>query len=259
MSKFKITVLGSSSGMPSPTRFCSSILIQTERANFLVDCGEGTSFSLLRNQVDPELIDSVFISHSHADHLAGLFLLVQMMHLLERTTPLNLYLPEEAIPGTENFLQTCYLFPEKITPRLNLFPITSGSVLEIDGITIEAHCNRHLAGNAGVINESRYPNRMESFCFVVHLCEKKIVYSGDIQSSGDLAGIVQDADLLITECFHPQLDQLIPLMLEKKVKSALFTHIPPELEGKERGILDKANGLGFEELRMAHDGLVVNI
>jgi ribonuclease BN (tRNA processing enzyme) len=259
MSKCKITVLGSSSGMPSPTRFCSSILFQTERANFLVDCGEGTSFSLLRNQVDPELIDSVFISHSHADHLAGLFLLVQMMHLLERTTPLKLYLPEEAMPGVKSFLQTCYLFPEKITPRPNLFPIASGSVLEKDGITIEVYPNRHLAGNAGVINESRYPNRMQSFCFVVHVCEKKIVYSGDIESSDDLAGIVQDADLLITECFHPQLDQLILLMLEKKVKSALLTHIPHELEGKEKEILDKAKRLRFEELRMAHDGLVLNI
>lgn len=259
MSKCKITVLGSSSGMPSPARFCSSILLQTENANFLLDCGEGTSFSLLRNQLDPELIDSVFISHSHADHLAGLFLFIQMMHLLERTNSLNVYLPEEAIPGVKSFLRTCYLFPEKITPRLNLFPITSGFVLEKDGITIEAHRNHHLAGNAGVINESRYANRMESFCLVVRICEKKIVYSGDVESSDDLAGIVQDADLLITECFHPQLDQLILLMLEKKVKSALFSHIPLELEGKENEILDKAKKMGFEELTMAHDGLVLNI
>ena len=259
MSRCQITVLGSSSGMPSPTRFCSSVFFHTEKLNFLLDCGEGTSFSLLRNNIDLELIDYIFISHSHVDHLGGLFLFIQMIHLLQSRSSLKIFLPEEAIPGVKSFLQTCYLFPEKITPELSLHPVTSDFMFEGRGITVKAHANRHLMGNEMAIGESGYPNKMQSFCFVLNVCNKKIVYSGDIESSNDLAEIIQDADLLITECFHPKLEELISLMTEKGVKSAVFTHMAPELESKGSEISAKAQKMGFDKLMMAHDGMVIGI
>jgi ribonuclease BN (tRNA processing enzyme) len=100
---------------------------------------------------------------------------------------------------------------------------------------------------------------MQSFCFVLNTSNRKIVYSGDIESSDDLADIIDDADLLITECFHPRVEELTSLMIEKRVKSAVFTHIPPELEGKEGEILGKAKKMGFEKLVVAHDGMVIKI
>lgn len=259
MSNYRIIVLGSSSGMPSPTRFCSSFFFQTEKSNFLLDCGPGVSFSLLRRKIDPELIDCIFISHCHIDHIGGLFLLVQMMHLMKRRNPLNVYLPEEAVSGVRNYLNTCYLFPEKITPRLIFRPVTPDFEFEGDGISIRAHPNRHLKGNESVIQELNYPNKMQSFCYVVDISGRKIVYSGDLESSGDLVDIVSHTDLLISECFHVTVDELVELALEKSVKSLLLTHIPPELEGKETEILQKARRLGFERLTIAYDGLVIEI
>jgi ribonuclease BN (tRNA processing enzyme) len=100
---------------------------------------------------------------------------------------------------------------------------------------------------------------MQSFCFIINISEKKIVYSGDIESSDDLEGIIEDADLVITECFHPKMEKLIALLVESKVKSAVFTHIPPELEGKEKEIVNQAKKIGLENLMMAYDGLVTEI
>jgi ribonuclease BN (tRNA processing enzyme) len=255
----RIIILGSSSGMPSPSRFCSSFLLETEKGKYLFDAGEGVSFSLLRNKIDFNLVNYIFITHSHADHLGGLFLLIQMMHLTRRKNPLNICLPQEAISGVENFLQTLYLFKEKFPLKLNLYPIKSNSVFKNEEINIRAYLNRHLLGNEEVIREYDFPNRMQSFCFVVNWNAKKLVYSGDIGSSGDLANIVFDADLLITECMHPRLEDLLSLIIENKVKSAIFTHIPVELEGKEKIILEKAREFNFHNLRMAYDGLVVEI
>jgi ribonuclease BN (tRNA processing enzyme) len=261
----RIIILGSSSGMPSPSRFCSSFLLETEKGKYLFDAGEGVSFSLLRNKIDFNQINYIFITHSHVDHLGGLFLLIQMMHLSQRKTPLNIYLPQEAVSGVENFLQTLYLFKEKLSLRLNLFPIKPNFVFKNEEINLNAHLNRHLFANEQVIREYNLPNRMQSFCFVVNLSavstgnEKKLVYSGDIGSSGDLTNIAFDADLLITECMHPRLEDLLSLITESKVKSAIFTHIPVELEGKEKIILEKAQEFNFHNLRIAHDGLVVEI
>ncbi|UCB51763.1 MAG: MBL fold metallo-hydrolase [Candidatus Zixiibacteriota bacterium] len=245
--------------MPSPTRFCSSFLFQTEKLNFLLDCGPGVSFSILRHRIDPELIDSIFISHCHTDHIGGLFLLVQMMHLLQRRRPVNVYLPEEAVTGVRNYLNTCYLFPERITPRLILHPVTPDFRFEEESVTIRVVANRHLMGNESVIRELNYPNKMQSFCYVVDVSGKRMVYSGDIESSGDLVNIISDADLLISECFHATVDELLPLALEKHVKSVLLTHIPPELEGKEQEILQRARKAGFEKLTIAHDGLLMEV
>jgi ribonuclease BN (tRNA processing enzyme) len=265
MSRSRIIILGSSSGMPSPSRFCSSFLLETEKGKYLFDAGEGVSFSLLRNKIDFNQINYIFITHTHVDHLGGLFLLIQMMHLSQRNTPLSIYLPQEAISGVEDFLRTLYLFKEKLSLRLNFYPIKPNFVFKNEEIQIKAYLNRHLSANEQMIRENNLPNRMQSFCFVVSWFagstgdEKKLVYSGDILSSADLANIVFDADLLITECMHPRLEELLSLITESKVKSAVFTHVPLELEGKEEILLQKAHEFGLENLLIAQDGLVVDI
>ena len=259
MSRTRIIILGSSSGTPSPSRFCSSFLLETEGGKYLFDAGEGVSFSLLRNKISFDQINHVFITHSHIDHLGGLFLLIQMMHMTRRKTPLNIYLPEEAQEGVEKFLQTLYLFKEKLFLRLNFQPIRPGLVFKNEEIDVNAYLNRHLFANEEIIREYNFPNQMQSFCFVVNLDGKKIVYSGDIGSSDDLARIVFDADLLITECMHPSLDKLLSLITESKVKSAVLTHIPPELEGREEAMLEKAREFDFDDLLIAYDGLTIDV
>ncbi len=245
--------------MPSPSRFCSSFFFQTDDFNFLLDCGEGTSSSLLRNKIDPGLIDAVFISHAHIDHLGGLFLLVQMMHLLQRRSPLPIYLPEEAIGGLRSFLDTCYLFPNKISFRLNLVPVTDKFTFEHENLIIKAHPNRHLKGNQEMIAELKLPHKMQSYSYILNIGAKKIVYSGDVESSDDLWGIVDDANLLITECFHPRLEKLIPLIVQSRVKSTVLTHIPAEIEGKEEKLVNQAKKMGLENLVAAYDGLVIKV
>ena len=159
----------------------------------------------------------------------------------------------------EDFLRTLYLFKEKLSLELNLHPIKPNFVFKNEEIDVNAYLNRHLSGNEELIREYNLPNQMQSFSLVINLEERKIVYSGDIESSNDLANIIFDADLLITECMHPRLEKLLSLITESKVKSAVFTHIPPELEGKEQAILEKAREFDFDNLLIAHDGLVIDV
>ena len=213
----------------------------------------------MKNKIDQELIDAIFVSHSHSDHLVGLFLLIQMMHLLKRRIPLEIYLPEETVQVIKNCLDAFYLFPGKISFPLNLQPVTDNFKFERKGLTIRAHSNRHLMANQEIIDARKLPDRMQSFCYGLNLNGKKIVYSGDIESGDDLIGIIDDADLLITECFHPKLDKLISLILGNRVKSTLFTHISAEMEGREKEILIQAQKMGLENSSIAHDGLVIDI
>jgi ribonuclease BN (tRNA processing enzyme) len=182
-----------------------------------------------------------------------------MMHLLQRRRPLNVYLPEEAVSSVKNYLNTCYLFPDKITPRLIFHEVSPRFKLEDGDVSIRVHPNRHLMGNEAVIRELNCTNKMQSFCYVIDASGKRIVYSGDIHSSDDLVDIAGDTDLLISECFHVTVDELLVLAIERNVKSVLLAHIPPELEGKEQEVLQRAQKAGFERLTLAHDGLVVGL
>ncbi len=49
------------------------------------------------------------------------------------------------------------------------------------------------------------------------------------------------------------------LLKEKRVKSTIFTHIPPEMEKQKKEIESQATKLGLENFVMAYDGLIVMI
>jgi len=95
MFKFNITILGSSSAIPTSDRNPTSQLVNHDDHLFLVDCGEGTQVALRRLHIHFQRINHIFISHLHGDHFFGLIGLVSSLHLLGRTKPLHVYGPPE--------------------------------------------------------------------------------------------------------------------------------------------------------------------
>lgn len=93
MADFEVTVLGSSSATPTFTRNPSAQVIQILGRFFLVDCGEGTQIQMRKHRVKFQKINQIFISHLHGDHYLGLMGFLQTLHLLGRTTPLDLFAP----------------------------------------------------------------------------------------------------------------------------------------------------------------------
>jgi ribonuclease Z len=90
----KVTILGSSSALPTSERYPSAhVLIAHERL-FLIDCGEGTQMQLRKTRIRFAKINHIFISHLHGDHVFGLYGLLSTFSLMGRTNPLHLYAPE---------------------------------------------------------------------------------------------------------------------------------------------------------------------
>ncbi|MDR3329225.1 MAG: MBL fold metallo-hydrolase, partial [Prevotellaceae bacterium] len=90
---FSVTILGSSSAMPTVNRCPSAQLVSVHRRSFLVDCGEGTQLQLLRCGLPIVKIDRIFISHLHGDHLFGIFGLMSTLSMMGRREPLHIYAP----------------------------------------------------------------------------------------------------------------------------------------------------------------------
>lgn len=95
-------VLGTGGVMPLPGRFLTSVLLRREGELFLFDCGEGTQVSLRRLNLRWKKITTIFISHTHADHVTGLPGMLMLSSQVERSEPLYIIGP----PRIREYVET---------------------------------------------------------------------------------------------------------------------------------------------------------
>src|SRR6516165_2071311 len=90
----KVTIVGCGDAFGSGGRLQSSYHVQVGPTRFLIDCGATALIGLSRLGIDPNGITTIFISHLHGDHFAGLvWWLVHAQHVAKRTTPLTVVGP----------------------------------------------------------------------------------------------------------------------------------------------------------------------
>ena len=97
---FSVTILGSSSALPTSKRFPTAHLFNSNERFFLIDCGEGTQIQLRRFRLQFSKINHIFISHLHGDHFLGIFGLISSLSLLGRKIDLHIY----AHPGLQKMI-----------------------------------------------------------------------------------------------------------------------------------------------------------
>jgi len=91
MVSFTVTILGSSSALPTLNRFPTSQVISLNEKLYLIDCGEGTQIQLRKFGIKAGKINHIFISHLHGDHIFGLPGLISTMALGGKKGELHLY------------------------------------------------------------------------------------------------------------------------------------------------------------------------
>jgi ribonuclease Z len=86
-------VLGTGGMMPLPDRHLTSVLLRRDGDLFLFDCGEGTQVSLRKLNLRWKKISTIFISHTHADHVTGLPGIMMLSSQVDRDEPLTIIGP----------------------------------------------------------------------------------------------------------------------------------------------------------------------
>ncbi len=93
---FRLTILGTSSALPTSDRYPTAHVLNVHERLFLIDCGEGTQMQMRRYRIRFGRINHIFISHLHGDHFFGLYPLLSTFNLMGRKTPLHVYAPAPA-------------------------------------------------------------------------------------------------------------------------------------------------------------------
>jgi ribonuclease Z len=88
---FELTILGSSSAIPTSERYPTAQVLNVLERFFLIDCGEGTQIQLQRLKFRIGRINHIFISHLHGDHYFGLIGFISTLSLLGYKNDIHIY------------------------------------------------------------------------------------------------------------------------------------------------------------------------
>lgn len=105
----QVTILGTSSAIPTFKRGLSGVVVDRHKEAFLFDCGEGTQFQLLKIGGRTARLSTIFITHLHGDHFYGLPGLLSSLNLNRREGALELYGPV----GLRRFVDFTMSFPKR--------------------------------------------------------------------------------------------------------------------------------------------------
>jgi ribonuclease Z len=92
---FELTILGSSSAIPTSEKYPTAQVLKTPGRFFLIDCGEGTQIQLRRRKIGFGKIKHIFISHLHGDHFYGLIGLISTLNLMGLKNDIHIYSPSQ--------------------------------------------------------------------------------------------------------------------------------------------------------------------
>ncbi len=157
---FSVTVLGSSSALPTSTRFPSAHVLNAHERLFLIDCAEGTQIQLRRFHIKMARINHIFISHLHGDHVLGLIGLISTFNLMGRKADLHIFAHKEL---ENNLFQNINFYVDEMQYKVVFHPIApkKHQVIFDDGKTVvESLPLKHRVPSTGFLfrEKERLPN-----------------------------------------------------------------------------------------------------
>lgn len=199
-----VTILGTAGGpWAHSERSGIATLVTVDQRNYLVDAGVGVARQLARAGVKEVDVPTVFLTHLHDDHTAGLPALMNFAWT-RRTPKLELVGP----PGTKTYFDAAMALigvnsgirmtenprltsPDKMFSAREVEP---GQIYADDILRVTAIENTHYGSTFG-----NAPNRPRSYALKFQTSARTVVLTGDTGPSDALADFAQGADVLVSE------------------------------------------------------------
>lgn len=244
----KLTILGCGDAFGSGGRLQTSFHVAHDDGAFLIDCGATALIGLERAGLDQNGVSTIFITHLHGDHFAGIvWWLIHATHVAKRTLPLTITGPA----GTETRVATAAeaLFPGSFTsPRR--FDLAFIEYAEQKAITVN--------GTLMTPYEVKHPSGAVPYALRLTRNGRTIAFSGDTEWTENLIPAADGADIFIADCygyeasarFHMNWATIRSEMPRISAKRILLTHMGHDM-------LAHVDGITSERVLAARDGMVI--
>lgn len=243
----KFEFIGCGDAFGTGGRFNTCFRVEHSGGAFLIDCGASSMVALRKANVDPNSIDTVFVTHLHGDHFAGLpFFLLDAQLYSRRTRKLTIAGPY----GLEERLMQAQevLFPGSSEAKrkfeVELIELAPNEIRDVNGVTVSTHPMRHPCG-------------APPLGLRLTADDKTVAYTGDTEWNDDIIPLGRTANLLVLECLfydkpvphhlnHATIKQNLARIGARRV---VLTHFGPEMMANRH--------LASEEL--AEDGKIIEL
>lgn len=214
----KLTVLGTGSAMPSPTRLQTGYHLTRGGDHLLVDCGSGVVHRLAQIGIDFRAVDQVLLTHHHLDHVADLPTLAKARVLADCPT-----LAVHGPPGTAAVCEQLFAIDD-LNSRLSL--------------TVTEHPIKSERIDLGQWRPRAVETVHSKPGFAFRFGDS-VVISGDTEPTPEIAALADGARVLLHECAYPDSVETethtTPTALGKAISDCeidriYLTHLFPETE-----------------------------
>lgn len=127
-----ITLLGTGGMLPLKDRFLTSLYVEQNGNAVLIDCGEGTQVAFAQHGLKLSKIKAIFITHSHADHVAGLTGLLLSLGNTGRSDALPIFCGNSAVDTIQHLLAVTGGLPFDV--HLHRLPENQSTTIKINKI-----------------------------------------------------------------------------------------------------------------------------
>ncbi|WP_372909887.1 MBL fold metallo-hydrolase [Salinigranum sp.] len=261
----RVTFLGTGSAMPTPERVQTGLLVESDpvagdgengdaddesdegrRRRLLLDCGSGVLNRLSATDTGYESVSTVLLTHHHLDHVADLLPLLKARWLageehLEVVGPVGTKALVDGLLDVHDYLDG------RVALRVREVGAESFSVA---GFDVEGLETRH------------------SMPCLAYRFGDEFVFSGDSEAFPGLVNFASGAKMLAHDCSfpdevdvsnHPTPTQLGEALSGADVGRVYLTHLYPHTRGKHSEMIQRVEQYFDGDVRMASDGLRVDI
>ncbi|HZA54904.1 MAG TPA: MBL fold metallo-hydrolase [Candidatus Udaeobacter sp.] len=204
-SSTRLITLGTSAGPPPRAhRAQSSNLLIVNGALYVVDAGDGVVRRLAKAGINVREIGTIFVTHHHDDHTAGLGTLLSVAWDQNRTKPINVYGPPRTLELVKAAVQYFTISAEiriadggRSVPIAQVFfghDVGTGVVYEDANVRVTAVENSHFD-----FHEGTAARKHKSYSYRFETPDRVIVFTGDTGPSDAVTELAKGADLLVSE------------------------------------------------------------
>lgn len=215
-----ITLLGTGSPIPDPTRAGPSTLVRADGQVFLIDCGRGVLQRAAAIGMGANGLSALLLTHLHSDHIADLGdVLITRWVTTFASDPVPL--PIIGPPGTAGVVEaTLKAFGPDIgyriahhedltaPPPVKVHEYTTGSVWDRDGVSIRVAPTDHRPV-------------VPTIAFRIEAAGTSVVLAGDTVPCESLDELAGGADALVHTVIRKELISLLP---QQRIKDICDYH-----------------------------------
>ena len=246
----RLTIIGCGDAFGTGGRLQTSFHVATAITQFLIDCGASTLIGMRRLGLDPNDVDTVYLTHLHGDHFGGLpWLLIDAQYIGKRTRPLTVAGPK----GTEARFTAAAeaLYPGSTQSKraydLRFIEYAERQSFHRDGVTVTPFEVHHPSG------ATPYALRFEAD-------GRSFAFTGDTGWVEALCDAARGTDLLISELY--QYDVPLDIHLDFKTIDANFDRLGTKrilLTHMGEAMLARSGEVDPARYLVSHDGMVLDL